>query len=183
MKNNLNSKEITLKDTKLTVYRDGRVYVHTRKGADGRVMKGKFAKQSFTTSKNRKYYQLGWSVNGKPLKFLAHRIVANAFLADFDNSLCVDHIDGDSLNNDPSNLRMMTLHENNMAFKKRMTGASNKYRGVLWVERYKGYVARIKKNRKAIHIGYFKDEEEAARAWDKKAVELGFFNEALNFPL
>jgi hypothetical protein len=182
MQNSAESKDIIVKNTKLTVYKDGRIFVHGRKNGDGRRIKGKFAKQSPNKSKKRLYYQLGWSVNGKPMKFLAHRIIAQAFLPNWDESLCVDHIDGDSLNNDPLNLRMVTLHENNMAFKKRIAGAKNKYRGVRWVERYKGYVARIKKNQKDIHIGYFKDEEEAAKAWDEKAIELGFFNEALNFP-
>ena len=43
---------------------------------------------------------------------LLHRIVAEAFLSDWDEDLTVNHIDGDKLNNDISNLEMLPNAEN-----------------------------------------------------------------------
>ena len=36
-------------------------------------------------------------------------------------------------------------------------------------------------NVKQEHLGYFDDEEEAARVWDAAAIENGYNPEALNF--
>lgn len=58
---------------------------------------------------------------------------------------------------------------------------NNKYRGV---ERKPcgNFEARIKKNHKRYYIGTFSIEEDAARAYDKKAVELFGDKAVLNFP-
>lgn len=44
--------------------------------------------------------------------FLIHRLVAQAFLSDWDENLTVDHIDKNPSNNNLTNLRMLTLFEN-----------------------------------------------------------------------
>jgi hypothetical protein len=41
-----------------------------------------------------------------------HRLLARTFLSDFNEKLQVDHIDRDKLNNDLSNLRMVTASDN-----------------------------------------------------------------------
>ena len=43
---------------------------------------------------------------------LVHRLVAQEFLRDYSDSLQVNHIDGDKLNNRASNLEMVTNEEN-----------------------------------------------------------------------
>ena len=45
-----------------------------------------------------------------------HRLVAEAFLIDWDPLLTVNHKDGDKINNDYENLEMMTIVENNQHY-------------------------------------------------------------------
>ena len=110
----------------------------------------------------------------------AHRLVAQAWLPDYSEDLQVDHIDGDRANNHPSNLRMVTNAQNQMGRVNYPRG-SCKYRGVSLFKPSGKYVARICKDQKIMHIGYFKEAIDAAKAYDSKAKELGFFPEALNF--
>lgn len=93
----------------------------------------------------------------------------------------VDHIDGDGLNNRRSNLRICTVRQN-LQNQAKAPGCSSQYKGVHRDKRTGKFTAEIRPGRKQIHIGSFDDEIEAARAYDRKAIE--FFGEFawLNFP-
>jgi hypothetical protein len=92
----------------------------------------------------------------------------------------VDHIDGNSLNNRRSNLRICTVAEN--IRNRRRTGGVSRYKGVCFVKRLNKWQAEITFNGRQIHIGIFKDEISAGRAYDKKAKELFGEFACLNFP-
>ena len=49
---------------------------------------------------------------------------------------------------------------------------SSKYKGVSWHKRIKRWSAKINYRKQAIHLGYFKDEIDAAKAYNAKAIEL-----------
>ena len=85
----------------------------------------------------------------------------------WENSVQIDRIDVNG-NYEPNNCRWVTKQQN--LFNKRPTGKS-KYKGVSFVSKNK-WRARICINNKRQHIGYFKNEEEAAYAYDLKAKEL-----------
>jgi len=93
----------------------------------------------------------------------------------------VDHIDGDGLNNQRSNLRICTVHENHRNQAK-APGLSSRYKGVHHNKRTGKYHANIRPHRKGIYLGSFDSEIEAARAYDRKAVELYGEFAWLNFP-
>ena len=58
------------------------------------------------------YYQINLCIDGKCKTFMFHRLIAQAFL-DNPNALpCVNHIDGNKLNNEISNLEWVTYSEN-----------------------------------------------------------------------
>lgn len=50
--------------------------------------------------------------NGICRMYRVHRLVAQAFIPNPENKPCIDHIDGNRANNDVSNLRWVTVKEN-----------------------------------------------------------------------
>jgi len=103
----------------------------------------------------------------KNIGFKMHRVV----LGLTDSKIFVDHIDGNGLNNQKSNLRPSSLSENRRNSKANKTGTSI-YKGVCWNTESKKWRSKITFNGKTIFIGYFLNEEECAKAYDKKAKEL-----------
>ncbi len=81
------------------------------------------------------------------------------------NSLVVDHIDSNKLNNHIDNLRVVTIRENSS---KEKTFKSGLPVGVNFFKRDKKYQSRIYINRKHIHLGLFNTIEEASYAYQQK---------------
>jgi len=100
--------------------------------------------------------------NGNKKELRMHRVILGATKGQI-----VDHIDGDSLNNQRSNLRICSQMEN-MQNLHRVKGLS-KYKGVGFHKAYGKWRARIQVNKKPIYLGYFKDEIDAAKAYDEAA--------------
>ena len=75
---------------------------------------------SFKNGKKRKlkpdlvrgYYRYTFSYNGKIVRVLAHRLVAIIFIPNKQKKPCVNHIDGNKLNNDFTNLEWCNYSEN-----------------------------------------------------------------------
>jgi hypothetical protein len=85
------------------------------------------------------------SKEGRQRTAYIHRLVAIAFIPNPLNKREVDHIDGDSLNNDISNLRWCSSKENARnpitVYRKRMNSGRNKKKPVVEVSK-DGYVIR-----------------------------------------
>ncbi len=88
-----------------------------------------------------------------------------------EDKIQVDHKDGNGLNNQKSNLRIVTQNENQHNSRKRKDNTSG-YKGVSWDKRNKKWVTQIYFQDKQNFLGYFNDKIEAAKAYDKKAIEL-----------
>jgi len=82
-----------------------------------------------------------------------------------------DHINGDKLDNRRENLRICTRAENSRNKRKRAHNTSG-YKGVYWYKQDKKWEAQIEIEGKNIHLGYFEDLLNAARAYDAAAIKL-----------
>lgn len=106
--------------------------------------------------------------SGKRIKM--HRIILNA-----PDNLFVDHIDHNGLNNQKNNIRLCNNTQNQW----NMKGRRNGLKGVT-IENNR-FRAAIKYQGKTIHLGNFKTEIEAGKAYDNKAKELFGEFAMLNF--
>jgi hypothetical protein len=95
--------------------------------------------------------------------------------------MVVDHIDGNKQNNCRSNLRICTRQEN-MQNRAKPIGRTSRFKGVYYKKDRRKWCAKVYLNGGPFWLGYFDDEVEAARAYDRKAVELFGEFARLNFP-
>ena len=98
------------------------------------------------------------------------------------NHLVVDHINHNGLDNRKANLRLATSAQNSYNRRQVRKSKSSKYTGVSWKERTKKWAAIICYKRENIIVGYFKDEIQAAKAYDKAAKKYHGEFATLNFP-
>ena len=92
-----------------------------------------------------------------------HRLVANAFIDNPDDKLCVDHKDNDKTNNHISNLRFATSKENSQNRKLSSNNTSN-IKGISFNKKAKKWHAQIMIDGISIHIGLFANLEDAKTA-------------------
>jgi len=105
--------------------------------------------------------------NSNKKEIRLHRVIANAKKGEI-----VDHIDGNGLNNQKSNLRICTQAQNQ--FNRKKVLGKSKYKGVYnWHSKNKNpksyWVAHIRKDGEMYSLGCFRDQEQAAIAYDQAA--------------
>lgn len=96
------------------------------------------------------------------------------------NSDEIDHKNGDVLDNRRINLRRANHCQNNQNKGLRQDNSSG-YKGVCFDKRAKKFVAYINAYGKRSYLGYFDDKSEAAKAYDRAALELHREYANLNF--
>ena len=139
----------------------------------GRVKSLKFNKEKILKAgvNANGYLQVNLFKDGKCKARKVHQLVAVAFLGHkpCGMKLVVNHIDIDKLNNNVSNLEIVTARENG---NKKHLKSSSKYTGVCWDKRDKKWMAYIRINGKLKNLGYFTDELEASNAYQLKLSEI-----------
>ena len=164
-----------------------------RKNTDGSVRLIPLTQGKFAIVEEEDYPELSrhkWCVNRSPRsdgilyavrgnkgkQAAMHRYIMNP-----PDGMIVDHIDHNGLNNTKRNLRVCTHRQNMWNVRPKMKWTS-KYKGVSYVKARKKYSAILEFKGKKHYIGYYKDEVEAAKAYDKKAKQLFGEFAYLNFP-
>lgn len=103
--------------------------------------------------------------NGKKqetFKVYMHHAVIGKYIG-----MDIDHIDGNALNNQRSNLRVCSHLENVMNRKKVDKTATSIFKGVYWNKKENRWYARVAQK----WVGSFKKEIDAAKAYNQKALE------------
>lgn len=83
----------------------------------------------------------------------------------------VDHKNHEGLDNQKHNLRIANKSQNAMN-NRPLENMTSKYKGVSWFKERNKWRCTITPSGKSVHIGYFIDEVEAAKAYNEKAKEL-----------
>ena len=94
----------------------------------------------------------------------------------------VDHINGNSLDNQKANLRLCTMTQNQGNRGKDRDRTTSHFKGVYRHTQCARWAAQIRINGKLKYLGLFVSEEEAARAYDQRAPEVFGPFARLNFP-
>jgi len=117
--------------------------------------------------RNNKY----WYVSFNRQQLLVHRVIYFLYHQTDISNVTIDHIDQNTLNNSINNLRIST-HQEQQCNKKGKQNSSSKYKGVNWSKSLQKWRASICVNKKRMHIGYYANEIEAAKAYNAAAEKL-----------
>ena len=126
-----------------------------------------------TCQNTQGYLQVGF----KKERWLLHRLLWIMRNGSIPYGYRIDHIDGNKLNNQPSNMRLATLAENARNALLRSDNTSG-VKGVQWYKRYGKWMAIICVNGRNRNLGYFADKLNAENA--VKAARLRLHREFSN---
>ncbi len=101
---------------------------------------------------------------GKKRCVRMHRQIMNA-----PSDKVVDHKNRNGLDNRKENLRLVSQQENNWNSERGANKGSSKYKGVNYDKAHQKYRATLCHNGGKIHLGYFENESDAAKAYDAAA--------------
>lgn len=130
-----------------------------------------------------KFGHLEWHLDRKGKHFYARRrfgrrhCLLHRLIMDPPIGKCVDHKNGNTLDNRRENLRVCTVAENFLNRRKTPGCKTSPFKGVRWFRGKqkslkKRWVGVISYKGKTYYLGYFATQEEAAAAYNVKAVEL-----------
>jgi hypothetical protein len=127
-------------------------------------------------AKNTDYVH-AWNGN---MHLYMHRLIAGA-----GPKYQVDHRNGNGLDNRRLNLRIANGSQNraNQGPLRMRNGRTSQYKGVSWDDSRQRWAASIHVNRKTRALGRFTDEADAARAYDRAALDTWGQFARLNFPI
>jgi len=137
----------------------------------------RFAGKEALKTVNSRGYKKG-AIFGKT--YYAHQVIWCWKSGEWPNGP-IDHIDSNRANNKWSNLQIVTYSENAQKAQRKAQGSS-KFRGVCYDVYSLKWRATICASNQRFELGFFGTQEEAAKAYDRKAKELHGRFAQLNYP-
>ena len=117
------------------------------------------------------------------------KVLLHRWLLDAPRDMEVDHRNGNGLDNRRENLRLATRSQNLINCRPNRTNKGSRFRGVIWHKAAAKWAAQISTGRRLengkrehLHLGLFLDEVEAARAYDRAALQHHGEFAVINFP-
>ena len=104
-------------------------------------------------------------------RYKVHRIIYKMHNPDWDEKLKVDHKNNNRSDNRIENLQLATHAENTRKCIMRKNNTSG-FKGVTYSKSIRKWISQIRINGKSKTLGSFDNPEDAADAYDKKAVEI-----------
>ena len=123
----------------------------------------KINKYTWYIQKIGKNYYVASRTSGKFVYM--HRLIMG-----YPENKCIDHINGNGLDNRIENMRICT-HAENQRNQRIQKPKSSKYKGVYFNKQYKKYMSKIMINNKTINLGIFDNELDAAKAYNEAALK------------
>jgi len=117
---------------------------------------------------DRNLSRVGQKKNGSKVGKYATQMM-HRFILEAPEDTFVDHINGDTLDNRRENLRLCSPQSNTY---NRRPNQGQRFKGVHKLKSGTGYQAYISFQRKRMHLGTFATAEDAARAYNRAAIEL-----------
>lgn len=108
------------------------------------------------------------STHGKRRSFKAHRVIWEMINGPIPKGIEIDHVDTNSMNNAPSNLRLATRSGNAQNVSRRKDNTSG-YKGVHMLHNGR-YAARIQTQKTRHPLGVYSTPEEAHEAYKAAAI-------------
>lgn len=115
-------------------------------------------------SGNQLYARSIFYDNKKRKNILMHRLILEP------KGKCIDHINGNGLDNRKCNLRICERHQNALNRKKNINNLSG-FKGVSWFKSSQKWRAQIQYKKIVYHLGVFEKRIDAARAYNAAAIK------------
>ena len=125
----------------------------------------KYSKMRPGDAAGKKTHEGYWRVKINYIDYTVHRIIYYMTTKRDPEESMIDHIEQRSNN---FKIRSAT-NSQNQANKKKRSGCSSIHKGVSYYKQHKKYKAGIMVDGKTIHLGYFVEETDAAKAYNEAA--------------
>jgi hypothetical protein len=107
-------KQYVLDDTNYDVRTDGTIWTRYSKNGAGLIPNYNWRQTGLTISNSKGYFRLELTIDSNRVRINVARIIYLKFNGPLHEDLVINHIDENKLNNNPSNLELVTIQQNNV---------------------------------------------------------------------